>query len=51
MKKFLSLTQAMSLGIVLNSEGDPSIPIDSFNNGVYNGPDWGLMVPKTPEII
>ena len=27
------------------SNEDPAIPIDGYNNGYYNGPDWGLMVP------
>ena len=33
------------------SNEDPAIPIDGYNNGYYNGPDWGLMVPQKPTQI
>ena len=35
----------------LQANEDPPIPIDGYNNGFYNGPDWGLMKPQKPKVI
>jgi hypothetical protein len=43
--------QANEDAFKLQANEDPPIPIDGYNNGFYNGPDWGLMKPQKPKVI
>ncbi len=53
MKRYVSISSVMMMGAVatitkdsvikLRANKDPAIPIDGYNNGYYDGPDWGLM--------